>query len=111
MAKKRSSRGADAVDARKANPAPNAKRSRGSDHVITPSSSPVSDTRDDGTAVACPLTERNINPAGKPPEAGVISKVYCENFMCHRKLTVDLCRNVNFVHGQNGTFLPQLGNK
>ncbi len=23
--------------------------------------------------------------------------------MCHRKLTVDLCRNVNFIHGQNGS--------
>jgi len=23
--------------------------------------------------------------------------------MCHRKLTVDLCRNVNFIYGQNGS--------
>lgn len=23
--------------------------------------------------------------------------------MCHHKLTVDLCRNVNFIHGQNGS--------
>ena len=23
--------------------------------------------------------------------------------MCHRKLTVKLCRNVNFIHGQNGS--------
>ena len=23
--------------------------------------------------------------------------------MCHRKLTVELCRNVNFIHGQNGS--------
>ena len=46
---------------------------------------------------------RTINPSGRPPEAGVIKKVYVENFMCHRKLTVDLCRNVNFIHGQNGS--------
>lgn len=46
---------------------------------------------------------RTINPSGKPPEAGVIKRVYVENFMCHRKLTVDLCRNVNFIHGQNGS--------
>jgi AAA15 family ATPase/GTPase len=48
-------------------------------------------------------TQRNVNPAGKPPEAGIILKIYVENFMCHRKLTVDLCRNVNFIYGQNGS--------
>jgi hypothetical protein len=46
---------------------------------------------------------RRINREGKPPEAGVIKKIYMENFMCHRKLGVDLCRNVNFIHGQNGS--------
>lgn len=56
---------------------------------------------DDGNAPATPL--RPINPAGKPPEAGIITRIYVENFMCHRKLTVDLCRNVNFIHGQNGS--------
>jgi hypothetical protein len=41
-------------------------------------------------------------------EAGIIKTIYCENFMCHRKLRVDLNRNVTFIHGQNGsgTFLP-----
>jgi hypothetical protein len=40
-------------------------------------------------------------------EVGVIVKIYCQDFMCHRKLTVDLNRNINFIHGQNGsgTFL------
>jgi hypothetical protein len=46
---------------------------------------------------------RNVNAVGKPPEAGIILKIYVENFMCHRKLTVDLCRNVNFIYGQNGS--------
>lgn len=46
---------------------------------------------------------RNINPPGKPAEAGIIQRVYVENFMCHRKLTINLCRNVNFIHGQNGS--------
>ncbi|KAG7347822.1 RecF/RecN/SMC N terminal domain containing protein [Nitzschia inconspicua] len=46
---------------------------------------------------------RNVNVAGKPPEAGVILKIYVENFMCHRKLSVDLCPNVNFIYGQNGS--------
>lgn len=43
---------------------------------------------------------RSINKAGKPAEAGIIHKVYVENFMCHRKLTISLCRNVNFIHGE-----------
>lgn len=28
----------------------------------------------------------------RKPEAGVVLKVYVENFMCHRKLTVPLCK-------------------
>ena len=43
------------------------------------------------------------NPIGRPAEAGIITRVQVENFMCHRKLTVNLCRNVNFIHGQNGS--------
>ncbi|CAB9514637.1 of chromosomes protein 6 [Seminavis robusta] len=46
---------------------------------------------------------RRINAAGKPAECGVIASVYCENFMCHPRLTIDLCRNVNFIHGRNGS--------
>lgn len=50
-----------------------------------------------------PMKDRHINPTGKPAEAGIIHEVYVENFMCHRKLSVKLCRNVNFIHGQNGS--------
>ena len=71
---------------------------------------------------------RAVNKPGKPPEAGIIKEVMVEHFMCHRKLTVKLCRNgtdkvansttetrshsfgrlslaipVNFIHGQNGS--------
>jgi len=46
---------------------------------------------------------KKINHEGRPAEAGIITRVQVENFMCHRKLTVDLCRNVNFIHGQNGS--------
>jgi hypothetical protein len=46
---------------------------------------------------------KRINKEGKPPEAGVIQKIYMENFMCHRKLGVDLCRNINFIHGPSGS--------
>ncbi len=44
-----------------------------------------------------------INQPGKQPDAGIISRIYVENFMCHRKLRIDLCSNVNFIHGQNGS--------
>lgn len=40
---------------------------------------------------------------GESAEVGVITKIYCQDFMCHRKLTVDLNRNINFIHGQNGS--------
>ena len=58
-----------------------------------------------GNADADPTEKfrKRINKEGKPPEVGVIKKIYMENFMCHRKLRVDLCRNVNFIHGQNGS--------
>ena len=50
-----------------------------------------------------PMLDRHTNPTGKPAEAGIIQEVYVENFMCHRKLSVKLCRNVNFINGQNGS--------
>ena len=53
--------------------------------------------------ISSPLRDRHLNPTGKPAEAGIIHSVHVENFMCHRKLTVNLCRNVNFIHGQNGS--------
>jgi hypothetical protein len=53
--------------------------------------------------VNSPLRDRHLNPKGTPAEAGIIHEVYVENFMCHRKLSVKLCRNVNFIHGQNGS--------
>lgn len=73
-------------------------------HPGTPtsaSSKKKSRVNNDKNEMTSPL--KSINRPGKPPEAGVIKRVYVENFMCHRKLTVDLCRNVNFIHGQNGS--------
>lgn len=60
-------------------------------------------TDDEGMSANNYFQDRNINRVNKPPEAGVISKIYVENFMCHQKLTVELCRNVNFIYGQNGS--------
>lgn len=36
-------------------------------------------------------------------ESGHIVRIYVENFMCHKKLTVDFGRHVNFVTGENGS--------
>ncbi|KUF91073.1 hypothetical protein AM588_10005355 [Phytophthora nicotianae] len=36
-------------------------------------------------------------------EMGVVEEIYCENFMCHRKLRVSLCPNINFITGENGS--------
>lgn len=61
-------------------------------------------TISNGTSSAHKASRRSIgNVPGKAAECGVIRKVYVENFMCHAKLSVDLCRNVNFIHGQNGS--------
>lgn len=40
-----------------------------------------------------PFAPKKVNISGKPAEAGIIKRVQVENFMCHRKLTVDLCPN------------------
>eukprot|EP00903_Cladosiphon_okamuranus_P016265 g15001.t1 len=39
----------------------------------------------------------------KSSEAGVVLKIYVQNFMCHRKLSVQLCKQVNFINGRNGS--------
>ena len=36
-------------------------------------------------------------------EPGTVSKIRCENFMCHGNLDVLLERNVNYIVGQNGS--------
>ena len=46
---------------------------------------------------------KSTGPPSRHSDAGVIKQIYVENFMCHRKLRVDLNRNVNFIHGQNGS--------
>ena len=46
---------------------------------------------------------RSLNQPGEAAQVGIIQQIRVENFMCHRKLRVDLCRNINFIHGQNGS--------
>lgn len=57
----------------------------------------------DTSAAAARGRRKSSAAPGKTTEAGIIKTIYCENFMCHRKLRVNLYRNVNFIHGQNGS--------
>lgn len=43
-----------------------------------------------------------------PYEAGQILRVEVENFMCHRKFTLDLGRNLNFITGRNGSGMESI---
>jgi hypothetical protein len=42
-------------------------------------------------------------PSSVQSEAGQILLIYVENFMCHRKFSIDFGRNMNFICGQNGS--------
>ena len=59
------------------------------------------DSQPENSQGPSPSIRRAINKPNKPAEAGILKKVYMENFMCHQKFSVDLCRNVNFITGQN----------
>lgn len=43
------------------------------------------------------LAPRQLNRPGKPASVGIIQSIYVENFMCHRKLTVQLNQNGKFI--------------
>merc|ERR1711969_300243 len=34
---------------------------------------------------------------------GIIESIYCENFMCHKRLEIKLGPNMNFITGENGS--------
>lgn len=36
-------------------------------------------------------------------EMGIIEEIYCENFMCHRRMQVALSPHINFITGENGS--------
>ncbi|EEY55332.1 structural maintenance of chromosomes protein, putative [Phytophthora infestans T30-4] len=66
-------------------------------------------TRFDGRAaavIAAAGSDANAAPptgSSATPEMGVIEEIYCENFMCHRKLRVTLSPHINFITGENGS--------
>ena len=41
-------------------------------------------------------------------EVGVIEKITLINFMCHKRLDISLCPNVNFILGRNGSKFTNL---
>jgi len=49
-----------------------------------------------------PTKQRQLQQS-QTTECGVITRIHCENFMCHRSFTIDLNKNVNFIYGQNGS--------
>jgi hypothetical protein len=63
-----------------------------------PEDESASEMHDDGEE-----QQDDIPPPQKPLEAGIITRINVKNFMSHRNMTVDLCPNVNFIHGQNGS--------
>lgn len=52
------------------------------------------DIESDGEEV--PLRKTNL-------EAGQIRRIYVENFMCHRKFSIELGEGLNFIIGKNGS--------
>ncbi|TMW59647.1 hypothetical protein Poli38472_004716 [Pythium oligandrum] len=48
-------------------------------------------------------TETGEREQRNETEMGIIEEIYCENFMCHRKLRVQLSPHINFITGENGS--------
>mmetsp|Transcript_11008 Transcript_11008/g.16946 ORF Transcript_11008/g.16946 Transcript_11008/m.16946 type:complete len:1170 (-) Transcript_11008:71-3580(-) len=63
----------------------------------------IAESDDDDEDEQEDLAPRQLNRPGKPASVGIIQSIYVENFMCHRKLTVQLNQNVTFISGQNGS--------
>jgi hypothetical protein len=66
-----------------------------------PTSNDDEEENNDNGEAKSPFTRHNME--GRPAEVGIIKTIYMENFMCHRKYTMNFCRNVNFISGQNGS--------
>lgn len=46
---------------------------------------------------------RVINGPAGALQAGIITKIRLENFMCHTHMEIDIGDRVNFITGQNGS--------
>eukprot|EP00554_Chaetoceros_debilis_P004872 CAMPEP_0194084796 /NCGR_PEP_ID=MMETSP0149-20130528/14920_1 /TAXON_ID=122233 /ORGANISM="Chaetoceros debilis, Strain MM31A-1" /LENGTH=1202 /DNA_ID=CAMNT_0038767545 /DNA_START=99 /DNA_END=3707 /DNA_ORIENTATION=+ len=87
-----------------ATPARGAPQDDEHEHEGTPTNAGAGTGTSTGHPAARPSRSPiKINASGKPAEAGIVTKIDLENFMCHRKVSITLCNNVNFIHGQNGS--------
>ncbi|KDO18613.1 hypothetical protein SPRG_16032 [Saprolegnia parasitica CBS 223.65] len=74
------------------------------DELVNPSEDDgEGDENEDGNSAV----EMSPSPSPSEPatasEMGIIEEIYCENFMCHRRMCIRLCRNINFITGENGS--------
>ncbi|EQC27660.1 hypothetical protein SDRG_14568 [Saprolegnia diclina VS20] len=76
------------------------------DELVNPSEDEYEDEGDENedgnSAVAISPSPSQAEPA-TASEMGIIEEIYCENFMCHRRMCIRLCRNINFITGENGS--------
>ncbi|RAL37243.1 hypothetical protein DM860_004165 [Cuscuta australis] len=49
------------------------------------------------------MADPRVFGSQKPNQAGIISKIRLENFMCHNNLEIDFGDSINFITGQNGS--------
>ena len=67
------------------------------------------DDEDDDEDARADAAERRLagriarEDAEDSSSAGLIKEIYCENFMCHKKLEIKLGRRINFINGANGS--------
>jgi chromosome segregation ATPase len=76
--------------------------------VVSPTS--ISEVPPDASQQLAAIEDELVSWDGVTPpadhvdsEMGVIEEIYCENFMCHRKLRVTLSPHINFLTGENGS--------
>lgn len=44
-----------------------------------------------------------LDESAREIPAGIIDEIYCEHFMCHKKMSIKPCRRVTFITGANGS--------
>ena len=85
------------------------KRSRDEDEEFEQLGADDEDDEDDDEDARADAAERRLagriarEDAEDSSSAGLIKEIYCENFMCHKKLEIKLGRRINFINGANGS--------
>ena len=85
------------------------KRSRDDDDEFQGDPLADEDEEDEDEDARADAAERRLagriarEDAEDSSSAGLIKEIYCENFMCHKKLEIKLGRRINFINGANGS--------